>query len=258
MNSANVANCDAKKYRVVCLVSERQRENQKEQADRDGNDDDDLDEAMQVAREWGRHRRRVDDEPRNAPDHGAIAGVDHNADRGAFADLGREECEILRLERIVARELDRATLRLRLAGERRIVDLEVRRCDNANVGWHGVAEFDLHNVADNEVANVHNALSRMAFRVTMTITEQRKRIIKYHLSIAHNYRLFRCKFLELFHCLQLQLTRQHIPQQRQQEVLTSIQNLVRCGILVVRETGGDDIDDNQHDAEVKVFSADRV
>ena len=83
-------------------------------------------------------------------------------EKDTFDSVGREESQVLGLERVVVGELGVAGLRFRLAGERRVVHLEAARLDDADVGRDTVAEFHLDDVSDADLLGLHRLLEALA------------------------------------------------------------------------------------------------
>ena len=79
-----------------------------------------------------------------------------------FNGIGGEEGQVLGLERVVVGELGVAALRLRLAGQRRVVHLEPARLDDADIGRDAVAEFHFDDVSDADLLGLHRLLEALA------------------------------------------------------------------------------------------------
>lgn len=73
------------------------------------------------------------------------AAYDHSF-RGALDSVGGEESQVLGLQRVFVGELGSAGLRLRLAGQTRVVHFEAARFDDADVSGDPVAELYLIEV----------------------------------------------------------------------------------------------------------------
>ena len=68
-----------------------------------------------------------------------------------FNGVGGEESQVLGFQRVLVGEFRAAALRFGFASQRRVVHFEASRFDDADVGGHTVAEFDLDDVTDRQL-----------------------------------------------------------------------------------------------------------
>ena len=153
---------DEKDDRVEPVVAEHERDDEERDAEEDGHARDQVNEVRYFARNRRLARVQARREVGYAAHDRAIAGANHHAGARALDGVGGEEGDVARLERILVGELGRARLRLGLARQRRVVDLEAVRVQHAYVGGHAVAELDLDDVALDEVLGLDGALVAVA------------------------------------------------------------------------------------------------
>ena len=63
-----------------------------------------------------------------------------------FDGVGGEESQILGFQRVVVGEFGRSALRLGFSSQRGVVDFELARLDDTNIGRNTVAKFDFNNI----------------------------------------------------------------------------------------------------------------
>ena len=73
-----------------------------------------------------------------------------------------EKCEILRFQGILVGELGTTGLGFRFTGQRRVVDFEALRLDDANIGRYTIAEFHFDDVAHDELLRFEISLLTIA------------------------------------------------------------------------------------------------
>lgn len=70
----------------------------------------------------------------------------HDSLSGALHSVGREECQVLGLKRVLIGKISTAGLRFRLASQTGVVHFETTRFNNTYVSRDTVAEFNLYRV----------------------------------------------------------------------------------------------------------------
>ncbi|KAI3489876.1 hypothetical protein L1887_45969 [Cichorium endivia] len=131
--------------------------------ERDGEADDDEDEARDLLLELGGLVLVVVGELVDAAHDGALTGEDDDADGVAVADVRAEERNVLGLEKVGVGRLDGARDLLGFAGEDGAVELEIGRgLDDAHVGRHLVTGGEDDDVADDEFGSGKRAVLAIA------------------------------------------------------------------------------------------------
>ena len=132
-------------------VTHAQRDDEEDDAEGDSNASDDVDEVLQLLGDrtfanfesWGQSGDAAHDT--------VVADADDHTFRRALDRKGREECEVLCLERVVVGAFGDSDLRFGLPGERWVVDLEALRLQDSDVGRYAVSELDLDDVAERQL-----------------------------------------------------------------------------------------------------------
>ena len=136
---------------VEPLVAEREGDDEEGDAEEAGHSGDDVDEMFDFLGDGSLSAAQSGSQSGDAAHDRVVSAADDDTASGAFDGAGREEGQILRLQRIFVREFRVAALRLRLARQRRVVHFESARFDDANVGRHTVAEFHFDQIADDQL-----------------------------------------------------------------------------------------------------------
>ena len=151
-----------------------QTDDKENDTERDGDDRNELDELLDFLRNRRVFTARFRGETSDLTHDGAIAAADDDAATGTRVDDRRVEAQVRRFERLrddftfgVDREFRRTILRLRLTGQRRVVNLEFVGAHDANIRRDLVAVVEIDDITRNELPGIDDDSLAATDRLTL-------------------------------------------------------------------------------------------
>ena len=132
------------------MVSEDEGDDEEGNSKEDGDSSNQVDEVLDFASDGSHSSVQSGGQVGNTTHNSSVSGVDDDSLGSSFDGVGGEEGDVFGFQRVLVGAFGRTRLRLRLSGERRVIDLESEGRDDTEVSRDTISSLDLDDISNDQ------------------------------------------------------------------------------------------------------------